>query len=107
MLFTHGPIERQRFVPTIGLPPWKRVYGFRSDDRALGELRQIAADAQILSLELCLEAHYHGDTVLCSFGSRRKFVLADMDGLTRRSQDQLRHSLANNLVELQAPVPAK
>jgi N-dimethylarginine dimethylaminohydrolase len=102
MLFTHGPIERQRFVPTIGLPPWKRVYGFRSDDRALGELGQIAAGAQILALELCLEAHYHGDTVLCSFGSRREFLLAYMDGLTRRSQDHLRRSFANNLVELQA-----
>jgi N-dimethylarginine dimethylaminohydrolase len=102
MLFTHGPIERQRFVPTIGLPPWKRVYGFRSDNRALGELGQIAAGAQILALELCLEAHYHGDTVLCSFGSRREFLLAYMDGLTRRSQDQLRRSFANNLVELQA-----
>jgi N-dimethylarginine dimethylaminohydrolase len=101
MLFTHGPIERQRFVPTIGLPPWKRVYGFRSDDRALGELGQIAAGKQILSLELRREAHYHGDTVLCSFGPRREFVLAYMDGLTLRSQEQLRHALASNLVELQ------
>jgi len=87
LLFTHGRIERQRFVPRIGLPPWKRVYGFRSDDRAFGELGQIAADAQILSLELCLEAHYHGDTVLCSFGPRREFVLAYMDGLTRQSRE--------------------
>ena len=101
MLFTHGRIERQRFVPTIGLPPWKRVYGFRSDDRALGELEQIAADVQILSLELCLEAHYHGDTVLCSFGPRREFVLAYMDGLTRQSQEELRSAFATNLVELQ------
>jgi N-dimethylarginine dimethylaminohydrolase len=102
MLFTHGPIERQRFVPTIGLPPWKRVYGFRSDARALGELGQIAAGAQILSLELCLEAHYHGDTVLCSFGPRREFVLAYMDGLSRQSREELRGAFASNLVELQA-----
>ena len=102
MLFTHGPIERQRFVPTIGLPPWKRVYGFRSDDRALGELGQIAVGAQILSLELCLEAHYHGDTVLCSFGPRREFVLAYTDGLTRQSREELRNAFASNLVELQA-----
>src|SRR5216683_3181728 len=102
LLFTHGPIERQRFIPRIGLPPWKRVYGFRSDDRAFAELGQIAADAQILSLELCLEAHYHGDTVLCSFGPRREFVLAYMDGLTRQSQEKLRGAFATNLVELQA-----
>jgi N-dimethylarginine dimethylaminohydrolase len=102
MLFTHGPIERQRFVLTIGLPPWKRLYGFRSDDRALGELGRIAAGAQILSLELCLEAHYHGDTVLCSFGPRREFVLAYMDGLTRQSREELRNAFASNLVELQA-----
>ena len=102
MLFTHGPIERQRFVLTIGLPPWKRLYGFRSDDRALGELGRIAAGAQILSLELCLEAHYHGDTVLCSFGPRREFVLAYTDGLTRQSREELRSAFASNLVELQA-----
>ena len=102
MLFTHGPIERQRFVLTIGLPPWKRLYGFRSDDRALGELGRIAAGAQILSLELCLEAHYHGDTVLCSFGPQREFVLAYMDGLTRQSREELRSAFASNLVELQA-----
>ncbi|MGA8640284.1 dimethylarginine dimethylaminohydrolase family protein [Candidatus Binatus sp.] len=102
MLFTHGPIERQRFVLTIGLPPWKRLYGFRSDDRAIGELGRIAAGAQILSLELCLEAHYHGDTVLCSFGPRREFVLAHMDGLTRQSGEELRNAFASNLVELQA-----
>ncbi len=102
MLFAHGPIERQRFVLTIGLPPWKRLYGFRSDDRALGELGRIAAGAQILSLELCLEAHYHGDTVLCSFGPRREFVLAYMDGLTRQSREELRSAFASNLVELQA-----
>ena len=101
MLFTHGPIERQRFVLTIGLPPWKRLYGFRSDDRALGELGRIAAGAQILSLELCLEAHYHGDTVLCSFGPQREFVLAYMDGLTRQSREELRSAFASNLVELQ------
>src|SRR5260370_14665231 len=32
MLFTHGRIDRQRFVPTIRLPPWKRVNGVRSHE---------------------------------------------------------------------------
>lgn len=101
MIFTHGRIERQRFVPTFGLPPWKRVYGFRSDDSALRELRQIAAES-VISLELCLEAHYHGDTVLCSFGPRREFVLAYLDGLTLESCDKLRRAIGPNLVELES-----
>jgi N-dimethylarginine dimethylaminohydrolase len=101
MIFTHGRIERQRFVPTLGLPPWKRVYGFRSDDRVLGELRRIVGDKPILSLELCLEAYYHGDTVLCSFGPRREFLLAYMDALTPKSQAELRSAFGPNLVELE------
>ncbi len=32
-LLTHGRLERQRFVPALGIPPWKRVYGFRTDAR--------------------------------------------------------------------------
>jgi N-dimethylarginine dimethylaminohydrolase len=100
MLFTHGRIERQRFVPAFGLPPWKRVYGFRSDERTLGELTRIAADRRILPLELRLEAHYHGDTVLCSFGPSREYLLAYMDGLARDSQEQLRNSFGAKLIEL-------
>ncbi|MGH7948966.1 MAG: hypothetical protein ACREQF_07060 [Candidatus Binataceae bacterium] len=102
MIFTHGRIERQRFVPTLGLPPWKRVYGFRSDVSALNSLGQIAADREILSLELRLEAYYHGDTVLCSFGPNREFLLAYLDGLTPPSREKLRSAFGPNLVELQA-----
>ncbi len=101
MIFTYGRIERQRFVPTLGLPPWKRVYGFRSDDRVLSELAGIVDDKSILSLELCREAYYHGDTVLCSFGPSREFLLAYMDALTHRSQDELRTAFGADLVELQ------
>ena len=71
MIFTHGRIERQRFMPAFALPPWKRVYGFRSDARALDELTRITAGRTILPIELRLEAHYHGDTVLCSLGEAR------------------------------------
>lgn len=101
MVFTHGRIERQRFVPKLGLPPWKRIYGFRSDDRVLSELSSISTDRSILSLELCREAFYHGDTVLCSFGPHREFVLAYMDGLTPKSQDELRSAFGANLLSLQ------
>jgi N-dimethylarginine dimethylaminohydrolase len=100
MLFTHGVIERQRFVPFFGIPPWKRVYGFRSETAALDELRLIVAERQVLELELCLEAHYHGDTVLCSFGAERKFLLAYMAGLTMQSRERLREAFGDYLIEL-------
>lgn len=100
MLFTYGRIERQRFVPRMGVPPWRRIYGFRSERGALDELARIAAERPILALELCLEAHYHGDTVLCSFGPEREFLLAYMDGLTAPGRERLRAELGASLIEL-------
>jgi N-dimethylarginine dimethylaminohydrolase len=100
MMFTHGTIERQRFVPRIGIPPWKRIYGFRSETAALDELRGIVGEQQILTLELCREAHYHGDTVLCSFGPEREFLLAYMRGLTEPSRERVGEIFGNNLIEL-------
>jgi N-dimethylarginine dimethylaminohydrolase len=102
MLFTYGDVERQRFVPRFGWPPWKRVYGFRSEVGALGELRRIAAPREVLPLRLWREAHYHGDTVLCSFGPEREFLLAYMDGLTPTSRWVLREFFRRNLIELSA-----
>jgi N-dimethylarginine dimethylaminohydrolase len=103
LLFTHGRIERQRFVPSFSIPPWKRVYGFRSDAGALAELTKITAGRTILSLELCLEAHYHGDTVLCSFGRNREFLLAYMEGLAPQSCEILRKAFGANLIALPKP----
>lgn len=103
MLFTYGRIERQRFVPRLGIPPWKRVYGFRSELGALDELGPIAGERPILPLELRLEAHYHGDTVLCSFGREREFLLAYMDGLTPPARERLRAEFGVNLIELSEP----
>jgi len=100
MLFTHGVIERQRFAPRFGLPPWKRIYGFRSETAALDELRIIISERPVLDLELCLEGHYHGDTVLCSFGAARQFLLAYMAGLTMKSRECLRQAFGNRLIEL-------
>ncbi len=102
MLFTYGDVERQRFVPRLGWPPWKRVYGFRSEIGALDELRHIVAPREVLPLKLRLEAHYHGDTVLCSFGPEREFLLAYMDGLSPTSRSVLRDFFGRNLVELSA-----
>jgi N-dimethylarginine dimethylaminohydrolase len=102
LLFTHGRIERQRFVLSFSLPPWKRIYGFRSDLDALTELTRIAAGRTILPLELRLEAHYHGDTVLCSFGRRREFLLAYMEGLAPASRESLQKAFGANLIPLSA-----
>jgi N-dimethylarginine dimethylaminohydrolase len=102
MMFTYGNLERQRFVPRAGLPPWRRVYGFRSERGALNELERIAASTPILPLELSDEAYYHGDTVLCSFGPRREYLLAYMDGLTQESRLRVRGAFGPNLIELDA-----
>jgi len=102
MLFTYGRVERQRFVPRLGLPPWRRIYGLRSEADSIQELRTIAADREILMLELILEAHYHGDTVLCSFGAQREFLLVYMAGLSAPSRGRLRDAFGQRLVELSA-----
>jgi arginine dihydrolase len=103
MIFTHGRIERQRFTPRLGIPPWKRVYGFRSDIAVLEELRAIVTDREILPLELRLEAHYHGDTVFCSFGARREHLIAYLDGLTESSRERVREEFGPSLIPLSEP----
>jgi hypothetical protein len=100
MIFTYGTVERQRFVPRIGIPPWKRVYGFRSEPGARNELEQIVAPRQILPIELINEAHYHGDTVFCSFGKKREFLLAYMQGVATKDRQVLRDRFGANLIEL-------
>jgi N-dimethylarginine dimethylaminohydrolase len=100
ILFTYGKLERQRFVPVLAMPPWRRVYGLRSDMDTIQELRAIATDREILALELILEAHYHGDTVLCSFGPQRELLLAYMSGLSVPSRSILREAFGANLIEL-------
>lgn len=102
MIFTYGRIERQRFVPRLGIPPWKRIYGFRSEGRALKELEAIVSDRPILALELCQEAYYHGDTLLCSFGPEREFLMVYMDGLTAESRSRLTLAFGSDLVPLSA-----
>ena len=67
-LFTHGDIRRQRFVPRLGIPPWRRVYGFRSEPAALEEIERIhPLGRRVVSVRLVDERFYHGDTCLCSF----------------------------------------
>jgi N-dimethylarginine dimethylaminohydrolase len=100
-LFTHGRIRKQRFVPRLGWPPWKRVYGFRSDPAALAEIDALAPlGKRVLRIELLDERYYHGDTCLCSFGSGREFLLAYAPALHPESLDELREGFGERLVEL-------
>lgn len=100
-LFTHGRIRRQRFVPRLGWPPWKRVYGFRSDPRALAEIEAIRPlGKRVIRVELADERYYHGDTCLCSFGPGREFLLAYPPALHPESLDALRAHFGERLVPI-------
>jgi len=100
MIFTYGKLEQQRFVFHLGVPPWKRLYGFRSQHGALEELQFAAGERPILPLELALEAHYHGDTVFCSFGPNREFLIAYLEGLAPASRAHVAAEFGQNLIPL-------
>jgi N-dimethylarginine dimethylaminohydrolase len=100
-LFTHGEIERQRFVPRLGIPPWRRIYGFRSDPAALAEIERIAPlPLPVLRLPLIDERYYHGDTCLCSFGEGRRHLLAYLPALHPQSRSALRDAYHERLLPL-------
>lgn len=99
-VLTHGGIERQRFVPTLGIPPWKRIYGFRTDARIEKLLADLVKPRPVLRLELALEAHYHGDTALCAFGPRRQHLLVFRRALTEESWERLSAEFSHAIVEL-------
>jgi len=99
-LLAHGAIRRQRFVPAWGIPPWRRIYGFRTDQRLLADLAPLVAPKQVLRVELVLEAHYHGDTALCAFGPRRQHLLVYRRALTREAHLILDEHLGDAVVEL-------
>ncbi len=100
-VFTYGRLENQRFVPAWGIPPWKRVYGFRSDRRVEPLLRAIVDPRPILEIELLVEAHYHGDTALCAFGPDRKHLLAYHAAITPHGWDLLRQHFGDGVIELE------
>ena len=104
-LLTHGAIERQRFVPRFGIPPWKRIYGFRTDRRVEEELEPMVIPKEILRIELVLEAHYHGDTALCAFGSKREHLLVYRAALQPDSYRRLSEKFGPALIDLD-PVDA-
>jgi len=100
-LLTHGGIEKQRFVPSFGFPPWKRVYGFRTDVGVEDLLVPLIAPRRIVKVELTLEAHYHGDTVLCAFGPGRQFLLAYRAGIAAAAWHPLEVMFGDDLIELE------
>jgi N-dimethylarginine dimethylaminohydrolase len=99
-LFTCGRLERQRFVPRLGFPPWRRVYGFRSDARLEPRLAEIVTPKPVHRFELVLEAHYHGDTALCAFGPRREHLLAYRRALAPGDWERLIALVGDAVIEL-------
>jgi N-dimethylarginine dimethylaminohydrolase len=99
-LLTHGRVEKQRFVPTLAIPPWKRVYGFRTDLGVESLLQKIVGTRRIVRIELALEAHYHGDTALCAFGPGRRGLLAYRQGISIEGWEALVQSFGDALIEL-------
>jgi N-dimethylarginine dimethylaminohydrolase len=99
-LFTHGRLERQRFVPAAAWPPWRRVYGFRTDARVRKLLAPRLAPAEVVRVELVLEAHYHGDTALCAFGPNREHLLAYRAAIAPHDWPHLARAFGPALIEL-------
>jgi N-dimethylarginine dimethylaminohydrolase len=88
-------------VPRLGWPPWKRIYGFRSDPLALEQIEAIAPLGRpVLRVELADERYYHGDTCLCSFGPGRAFLLAYTAVLEPASATRLREKFGDRLIEI-------
>jgi N-dimethylarginine dimethylaminohydrolase len=99
-LLTHGRVEKQRFVPALAIPPWKRVYGFRTDIGVEPLLQEIVGSKRIVRIGLTPEAHYHGDTVLCAFGPGRRFLLVYRQGISIEGWERLEETFGDALVEL-------
>lgn len=99
-LLTFGGIEKQRFVAAFAWPPWKRVYGFRTDVGVAPILESLVAPRPVLQIQLILEAHYHGDTALCAFGPRREFLLAYRESIDTNAWPLLEAAFGDRLIPL-------
>jgi len=99
-LLTHGRIERQRFVATWAWPPWRRVYGFRTDRAVEPLLAEIVKPREVIRIELVQEAHYHGDTALCAFGPGRAFLLAWRPALAPGAWERLEAAFPGRVLPL-------
>lgn len=100
-LLSFGGIERQRFVPALAWPPWKRVYGFRTDVGVAPFLEALVSPRPVLRIELLLEAHYHGDTVLSAFGPEREFLLGYREAMSADAWKRLDAQFGDRLIPLE------
>ncbi|MBI4226650.1 MAG: hypothetical protein HY600_00050 [Candidatus Omnitrophica bacterium] len=101
-LFTHGRLERPRWTPRWGWPPYRRVYGFRTDARALPAIQRVTAPREVMPLALMDERYYHGDTCLGAFGPRREWLLAYWPALAPEAQRRLTDRFGERIVPLTA-----
>jgi N-dimethylarginine dimethylaminohydrolase len=99
-LLTHGRLERQRFVPALAFPPWKRVYGFRTDVR-VESLLAPKIDRPIVKVGLTLEAHYHGDTALSAFGPERGELLVYERAIENTGLEALKERFSEHLLPIE------
>jgi N-dimethylarginine dimethylaminohydrolase len=100
-LLTYGRVEQQRFVPAFAIPPWRRVYGFRTSADVEPTLSSIISPRPLIGVELVLEAHYHGDTALCAFGPEREYLLAYPAAVEPRSWEHVRKAIGERILELE------
>jgi len=102
-LLTHGTIKRQRFVPALSMPPWKRVYGFRTNVEVEDVLAPMVAPTKIVRIGLAKETHYHGDTALCAFGPGRRFLLAYRRAIDPLDWKILEDRFGDDLIPISEP----
>jgi N-dimethylarginine dimethylaminohydrolase len=93
-ILTTGRIERQRFVPRLGIPPWRRVYGFRTEAAEAAELASLVAPRPVLRLTLRDERYYHGDTVLVQLRAPSRASPRVAPGLTPSPARSSRSTMA-------------
>lgn len=93
-LFTHGQLRRPQWRPRLGIPPWQRQYGFRSEHHAIHELAHWVPPDHVMAVQLLDELYYHGDTVFCSFGPERRYLLAYEKGIAPLARRVLHESNA-------------
>ncbi len=99
-VLTYGNLIRPHWSTAMAWPPYRRVYGFRTDKAILEPLRALVPGRKILALELSQEAYYHGDTVLCAIGRKRDILLVHAQGLTPASLARLKTDFTGRLLIL-------
>ncbi len=96
-VLTYGRLCAPRWKPRLGMPPYRREYGFRTDKEILQTLRALCPGQKIWALELAQEAYYHGDTVLCAIGRKREHLLVYAQGLAPASLAALKSDFPGTL----------